>query len=371
MAASYFLAFLGAGVYLPYLPLYLAHLGWSVALIGAVTGAQPLLRWLSAIAWTWVADRWGLRHRLLVACALGGAAAYVPLLFARAPGAVALTLATASVLHGPLLPMLDATVLDHLAGLGGDYGRLRLWGSAAFIGGAIASAPLVAAGSPAVIPLLLLLPSLGLAPVLLGLPRHQRGRPEHSRPPWRLLTPPLGVFLAAIFLLHVSSGAWNGFFAVYSARLGFSDAVPGVTWGLTVTAEIALFHWGRRVLDWIPAPRLIVVVVLVTAARWALTACAEREVTIVALQLGHAITFSASHLAAQVLLARLVSPESTTGGQALYGLAGFGCGGSAGIAIAGLLLDRLGARGLFGVEALVALAALVPALRIQRLDARG
>src|SRR5262249_43365678 len=158
-----------------------------------------------------------------------------------------------------------------------------------------------------------------------------------------------------------------GFFAIHTVALGFSDAVPGLTWGLAVTAEVALLFWGRRILERIAAPQLILVVLVVTVLRWSLTAIARNEVAVIALQLGHTFTFSAFHLAALLLLSRLVPPQSSTGGQALYGMVAFGFGGSAGLLLAGALVDAVGTSGLFGVEAVVALVGFVPALRLQRL----
>jgi len=105
----------------------------------------------------------------------------------------------------------------------------------------------------------------------------------------------------------------------------------------------------------------------VTVARWALTAWVRSEALVIGLQLGHACTFSAFHLAALQLLVRLVPPHSSTGGQALYGGVAFGIGGSAGVALAGVLVDRLGTSGVFGFEAIVALLGLLPALRLRRL----
>ena len=102
-------------------------------------------------------------------------------------------------------------------------------------------------------------------------------------------------------------------------------------------------------------------------ARWGLTAVVRTELLVVALQLGHAFTFAAFHLAALLLLSRLVPARSSTGGQALYGLVAFGIGGSTGLALAGALVDRLGTAGLFGFEAAVASLGLLPAIALQRL----
>jgi PPP family 3-phenylpropionic acid transporter len=355
-------------VYLPYFSLYLSHLGYAGWQIGAVTGMQPALRWVAAIAWAYAADRWRVRHRLLVATAFFGALFFVPLLVVRDFHAVLAVMAGIALLHGSMIPMLDATVMDHLGALGGDYGRLRLWGSVSFVLGALGSAPLVHAFSPKVVPLLLLVPSVLIPAALWRLPRAQLGHAVHFQPPWRLVTPPLALFLATAFLLQMSCGAWQGFFALHTAALGLSDAVPGLAWGCAVVAEIALFFWARQVLERISPATLILIVLVATVARWLLTAAAHTETLVVAVQMGHTLTFSAFHLAALLLLARLVPVESSTSGQALYGLVAMGLGGSAGMSIAGTLVDRLGTAGLFRAEAGVALLGLVPAVLLWRLQ---
>jgi PPP family 3-phenylpropionic acid transporter len=369
VVVSYFLVFCGVGVWLPYFPLYLVHLGYRGWQIGLAVGMQPALRWGGALVWAYAADRWRIRHRLLVLTALGGTAFFVPLLFVRDFVPVLGVLAAIGLLHGALIPLLDATVIDHLPRLGGDYGRLRLWGSVAFVLGALASAPLIQAFSPGIVPLLLLVSALGLAPALAGLPGEQLGQAGAMRAPWALFTPALTAFLTTVFLIQLSSGAWGGLFAVHTAALGFSAMVPGIAWGLAVSAEIVLLFWGRRLVSWISPVDLVVAAIAVTVVRWTLTAVARREALVVLLQLGHACTFSAFHLAAVLLLARLVPAESRTGGQALYGVVGFGLAGSSGIGLAGLLVDRLGTSGVFGFEAVLALLGLAPALWLRRLVA--
>ena len=354
---------------MPYFPLYLDHLGYVGWQIGAIVGLQPMLRWTSALGWAHVADRWRVRRRLLVLAGLCGALAVLPLLAVRRFAAVAAVSMAIGLVHGPIIPMLDATVIDHLPRLGGDYGRLRLWGSVAFVVGALASAPLVGRFSSAVVPVLLLLAALPLAPALARLPREQAALAGRSPAPWTLLAPPLRAFLTTAFLLQVSSGAWTGFYAVHTTSLGFPDTVPGLTWGLAVVAEIVLFFWGARLVERMAPTRLIVVVLVLTAVRWALTAVTRSAAVVIALQTGHAITFSAFHLASILLLSRLVPAENRTGGQALYGGIAFGLGGATGLALAGALVDRIGTSRVFALEAVIALGALVPAVRLRRLVA--
>jgi PPP family 3-phenylpropionic acid transporter len=189
VVVAYVLLFWGAGVWMPYFPLYLSDLGYPGWQIGVVLGMQPLLRWGSALGWAYAADRWRVRHRLLVLTAFGGTLFFVPLLFVRHFGAMLLVLSAIASLHGTLIPMLDATVMDHLPELGGDYGRLRLWGSLSFVSGALLSAPLIDVFSTKMVPTLLLLPCLGLVPAFMRLPRAQRGHATRFQAPWEVMTP--------------------------------------------------------------------------------------------------------------------------------------------------------------------------------------
>lgn len=367
--AAYFCLFWMGGVWMPYFPLYLLHLGYDGRQIGAISALQPALRWSSAVVWAYAADRWRIRHRLLLLSGVSGALLYLPLLIVRSFGAVVGVTAAIALAHGALIPMLDATVMDHLPRLGGDYGRLRMWGSIAFVLGALVSAPLIDVYSSAIVPLLLLLAAAATVPALLWVPAGQLGQSEHFRAPWSLLTPPLTAFLLAAFLIQLSCGAWSGFFAVHTRALGFSEAVPGVAWGLAVSAEVALLFWGRQLLERIAPPQIILSVLLITVVRWGLTAMATDEVVVVALQIGHAFTFSAFHLAALLLLSRLVPAQSSTGGQALYGIVAFGAGNSLGLAVAGILVDVVGTSGVFAFEAAVALLGFLPAMLLRRLAA--
>jgi PPP family 3-phenylpropionic acid transporter len=351
---------------MPYLPLYLSSLGlegWQVGLLGAMA---PGLRWVSAIVLGWIADRRRNRHAVLVATALVGSLAFVPLLVVREFHALLVVFVAINLCHGTLIPMVDATVVDHLDRLGGDYGRLRLWGSVSFILGAAGASPLVQRLGPDVVPFLLVAPQVALAPILWRLPRGQRGQAEHAQPPWKLLIGAMRPFLLAVFLAQASCGAWAGFFALHTQALGLSPMLPGITFALAVVAEVVLFHYGRRVLDWIDPARLILVTLVASVVRWILSALVTSAVAVVAVQLGHLFTFSALHLASVALIGRLVPPANTTSGQSLYGLVGFGVGGSMGIAIAGALIDRTGTSGLFWCEAVLALAGVLPAWRLVR-----
>jgi PPP family 3-phenylpropionic acid transporter len=358
-------------VALPYFPRYLEHLGMSDWQIGLALGSQPLIRWGSALLFAHQADRWRIRHPLLLAYAVTGAFLFVPLLWVHSFESMLLLLSAISFLHGPLISAVDACVLDHLPELGGDYGRLRLWGSISFILGALLGAAGVQLGTPAVVPAMLLPSHLLLPVALAALPRTEHGHAVPISVPWRLLNPRLMAFLVAVLLVHLSCGAWGGFFALHTERLGLGDWVAGTAFAVAVVFEVALFHWGRLVLSYVRAERLLVVAVAVTVVRWLATAVARDAWVVIGLQTAHALTFSAFHLAAMHLVPQLVPPARSTSGQALYGITGFGIGGSVGIALAGVVVEPLGTTGLFVFEAAIAAAALPAAVRLVRLGRRS
>jgi PPP family 3-phenylpropionic acid transporter len=175
----------------------------------------------------------------------------VPLLFVTDFPTLLVVFVAINTCHGTLIPMIDATVVDHLdssaATTGGSGSGARCRSSSAPPAAPRSSA----AYGPSVIPWLLVAPQILLAPVLLFLPRGQGGLAEHARAPWTLLTPALAAFLATVFLVQASTGAWNAFFALHVRALGLPDSLPGLTFALAVVVEVALFHWGRRVLEWI------------------------------------------------------------------------------------------------------------------------
>lgn len=332
---------------------------------------NPAVRWTGAILWAYAADRWRVRRRLLIAAAIGSTASLATLLIAHDFAHVAAACAVIAFLSAPLIPLTDATVVDHLDLLGGDYGRVRAWGSVGFVGGSLIAAAVLGRFEAWVVPWLLIALQIGLPFAVAQLPRAQFGHASEFRAPWRLLNAPLAAFLASSFLFQLSSGAWGGFFAAYCRARGFSEAVPGIAWGFAVASEVATLYFGRRLLAWLSPPDLMLAVLAVTASRYVLTAGAKSEIAAVLLQLGYGLGFAGFHLSAQQLLARLVPQRSTTNGQALYGFVSFGLGGSLGFVLAGSLVDRLGPPGLFAFEAALAAAAIVPTLWLRSLLGRA
>jgi len=156
LALFYAAAFLFIGVSLPFWPVWLSARGLSATEIGLLITAGTWVRIAAPPLAAHFADRSGRRRPVLVV--LAAAAFAVHLLFLAAEGFAALLAVSilAAVAFTPILPMGENMTLLAARDRGLDYGRVRLWGSFAFIVGAIVGGRLVGeAGSAAILWLVL------------------------------------------------------------------------------------------------------------------------------------------------------------------------------------------------------------------------
>ena len=150
-------------------------------------------------------------------------------------------------------------------------------------------------------------------------------------------------FFASVFFTVLAHTAQYAFFSLYLDRLGYGKAAVGLLWALGVLAEI-VFFWlqGRWMQRWTPH-RWLLVVALVTAARFAATAAGGFvPVMLVLAQLTHAITFAAHHASCVALISRFFPDRLRGRGQALYTTLGYGLPGVLGGIGGGWLIERGG-----------------------------
>src|SRR5258708_16715466 len=126
------------GTQLPFFPVWLKAVGVDASWIGVITAVPSLTRFTVLPFVTGLAERrYSLRAALIVtafATAIGLAAVGTQ----QRPVLIFLVYAATACLWTPMVPLTDAYALRGVARYGLDYGPLRLWGSAAFILGALA-----------------------------------------------------------------------------------------------------------------------------------------------------------------------------------------------------------------------------------------
>src|SRR3984957_20019477 len=137
LALFYGAIFALIGCHLPFFPVWLRAVGIDAAWIGVISAVPAVTRFTALPVVTGFAERRGAVRGAMMATA-GMTTLGLRLIGAQhLPLAVFLACAVTAASWTPTVPLTDAYALRGVARYGLDYGPLRLWGSAAFIAGAL------------------------------------------------------------------------------------------------------------------------------------------------------------------------------------------------------------------------------------------
>lgn len=376
--AALFAAF---GVASPFLPGLLKQGGLASYEIGLVLAAGTAIRLLAGPLGARIADRTGLAPMVLATFA--AVAAVVALGYGPARGLLpllALSVAHAAVL-APLVPIADALTLgsSHGVGNGGQavrYGWVRAAGSAAFIGGVLASGLLVERqGLGVIVPLnaALLAVAAGaglLLPRIAG--RATRAGAEAGAGSVRaLLSIPAFVRLMVVAaLLGGSHALHDGFEVIRWQAAGLTPGQCSVLWASSVAAEVVVFlAAGPWLLRRLGPGGAMVLAALAGVVRWGTSAQTAWFPAMALAQPLHGLTFALLHLACMEVISRVVPAGAAATAQAFYGTVALGATSAAVTLASGPLYDRLGPAAFWAMAALC--AAAVPLARGLRAPKRA
>lgn len=150
-----------------------------------------------------------------------------------------------NLFFSPLVPLTDALANTWQKQITMDYGRVRLWGSIAFVIGSALVGKLVSLYDYRAILALL---TLGIASMLLGMLLRPsvmpQGESRHQEsagwPAWRSLVAQSWRFLACVCLLQGTCGLLR-LQRHLLAGAGYSASAVGYLWSLGVVAEVIIF----------------------------------------------------------------------------------------------------------------------------------
>lgn len=347
LAAFYGAVFGLIGTHLPFFPVWLAAIGLEPGWIGVIVAVPSLTRFTVLPFVTHGVERYAALHRALIAIAFLTALGFFVLGVARLPLLVlAIYIATACV-WTPMVPLADAYALKAVQRYRLDFGPVRLWGSAAFVAGALACGALVEWIAPvhliwviAGTALLGALVSLGLRPLdPVGTKSGDAPRPA-IRAGALLRHRGFLAVIAAAALIQGSHAAYYTFASIAWRGEGFGGLTIAGLWALGVIAEIVLFAWSPR-LPWSPAA-LIVIGAAAGVLRWSVTALEPPLASLALVQLLHGLTFGATLLGTMGLLSRLVPGQIMASAQGLL-VAATGGVSSAAAVLTGLVYAQWGA----------------------------
>jgi len=314
--------FAAGAVTTAYLPVWFVDRGLSSAEIGQVLGLGSLLRVLTVPGWGWLADMLGRRRAVLFIGAALAASAAAVLTAANGFVGILLIAAVQGVAASALTPLSDALTLALAAVRRLDYGRTRAYGSVAYmIATALGGALLGQLGS-GMVPWMIagfyglacaLTPALPGVIAPAAVVRLQQG-PLFNRS-FRLA-------LAVTALIQGAHSAYYAFATLHWRAAGVQDGAIGLLIAEGIVAEVALFIWGRPLVERLGPARLTAVAAAASVLRWTATAFITDVPALAAIQLLHAATFACQHLSTMLVLRTMPAHRAGTA-QALMSALGF------------------------------------------------
>ena len=133
LSSFYFFYFSTLGAFLPFWPLYLNHINFTPYEIGIITGAMIGTKIIAPNLWGWIADKTGLRHRVIQ---LGALSCFIIFLFVSSIKSfpdMLLLIFFFSFFWNASLPQFEAVTMNTLGSSYNKYSQIRLWGSFGFI----------------------------------------------------------------------------------------------------------------------------------------------------------------------------------------------------------------------------------------------
>lgn len=343
------------GTHLPFFPMWLGAIGIDAAWIGLIVAVPSITRFTTLPFLTALAER---RHALrgaMILTAFATTLGFAAVGTMTQPLGVLLLYALTAMLWTPTVPLTDGYALKAVARYGLNYGPLRLWGSAAFVVGALACGLLVEEISPRhLIWVIVAMAAAGAVSSLTLLPTP--AAPSRGATDFRatsLLRDP--GFLAIIIASALIQGSHVAYYT-FASIAWRSEGIGGLTiaslWVLGVLAEIVVFALSPRIRI---APTTLVAIAGVCAGlRWIATAQSPPIALLAMIQLSHGISFGVTMVATMALLVRHVPAHVMASAQGFMSAA-------TGIVMAvtsissGALYARLG-QGIYIVMAAMALA---------------
>ncbi|MEN4246928.1 3-phenylpropionate MFS transporter [Serratia marcescens] len=373
LALSYFTYFFSYGIFLPFWGVWLKGEGIAPETIGILLGAGLVARFLGSLL---IAPRVKDPSHLVSALrllALLTLAFAVGFCFGNGWGWLMLVIAGFNLFFSPLVPLTDALAATWQKQIRMDYGRVRLWGSLAFVIGSALTGQLVAVwGHNAILYSLI----LSVLAMLLGMLLKPSVMPQGEarthggaeRSLWALLKEgPVWRFLLCVTLLQGAHAGYYSFGSIYWQEAGYSASTIGYLWSLGVVAEVIIFAGSNVLFRRWNARNLLLLSACCGVLRWSLMAYSTELGWLLLIQILHCGTFTVCHLAAMRFIAARQGQEVIQL-QAVYSALAMGGGIAVMTVIVGFLFEHWQG-GVFWVMAAVAVPALFirpPAVSVSR-----
>ncbi|HEV7247654.1 MAG TPA: MFS transporter [Shinella sp.] len=313
------------GIALPFFPVWLETLSMSDFQIGIVLAVPLFVRVFTAPVAGIIADRIGERSIVLIWSALLSLATAVALFATGSFWPVLLIYTLQGAVYSPYVPITEAIMLSGVRRWNFDYGKMRLWGSLAFIVATMIGGWLAGLYGGAMV-----LPAMAAAFVLtvLGAVIAPRiGKPRRPSPITAIAEVPrtstlrqrdVQLMLIGVSLVNASHAMLFAFSAIYWQKLGFSGVDVGILWSAGVLAEVVFFLFAVQLRRRFNLWSMMIFGSTVAVGRWILFPMEMSFAGYFMLQCLHAFTYAIIHMSVQSRLVERVAEEQEAAAQGLY-----------------------------------------------------
>jgi PPP family 3-phenylpropionic acid transporter len=369
LALLYASAFGLVGTHVPFFPVWLKAVGVDAGWIGIITALPSISRFTALPFVTAAAEKRQAVRGGIMLTAFATATGLALMGTQQQALAIFLIYAATCCLWTPMTPLTDAYALRGVRRYGLNYGPLRLWGSAAFIIGALACGLLVELIAAKHLIWVIAAVAACCALISLGLPPLEAPGPAataHGES--RLLRDPgFLAIIATSALVQASHVAYYTFSSITWQQQGLGGLTIAGLWAVGVIAEIVLFACSPRFT--LPFWILVVIAAVSAVVRWLITAQTPPLAVLAVVQLGHGLSFGLTQLGTMALIAHRVPGHVMARGQG-YLVACTGILSSLASITCGALYGTYGQGIYYLMAAMAACGAMIMWLSRHRLGAR-
>jgi PPP family 3-phenylpropionic acid transporter len=359
LASFYSTSFAVIGTHLPFFPVWLKAVGIDPGWIGIINAVPAVTRFTTLPFVTGLAERRNALRAALVLTAFAAVLGFALVGTQHQPLPLLLLYVATCCFWTPMLPLTDAYALRGVARYGLDYGPLRLWGSVAFIVGALACGLLV--DIIAARELIWVIVALAAVSALASLSLQPLDDPRRKAAVMRdgkalLRDPGFLAIIVSAALIQSSHVAYYTFASINWQAHGLGGLTIAGLWTLGVLAEIVVFALSPR---FSLHPSLLVVIGGLSAVvRWSITAQEPPVVLLAIVQLGHGLTYGLTQVGTMNLLVHHVPTHQMARGQGYYAAVS-GLLSSVTSILSGMIYARYGEGLYFVMAAMAATGALL------------
>ena len=245
LATFYFFYYATVGAFMPYWSPYLEARGFSPTQMGIAYALTGVMRIIIPLGWGWYADRRGERMQLIRVASVAALLMFLLIPFTPDVFWLGVMMVAYTLLWHALLPQFEVVTWNHLLAQGGDYSRVRLWGSVGFIVAVLGLGVVLDITGMLWLPWLVGAFWVGMALTAWTIPEPPRV-PTTARAAISLRgvlrQPGVLALLFVCFASQLSYAPYYNFFTLFLERHGHPRVYSGGLWAIAVIAEVP-FWW--------------------------------------------------------------------------------------------------------------------------------